>query len=145
MARTPRGRTGSAGGVPPTLVTDILYQLVAKIEEQHGAVFKREQAAEILRELVGEDQVERFLEQLVQVPGISAEGDGMYSLPTDARFLVKHRQWRFAVGRLDLQEASQLLVLLDLSDPENEGGEDRLCSGLRVLKKRLQTAVGSLQ
>ena len=118
------------------MVTDILVAAVAKIQGKHGAKFKREQAAEILRELVGTDQVDHFLKQLVQVPGVVSKGDGRYELPGSPMFCVRHREWRFAVGRVDLAEAFQLLDALE--------GE-HLVFGLATLVKRLKIALDSLE
>ncbi len=142
MGKT-RGPTGTAGGVSGQMVTDILVEAVVKIQKKHGAEFKREQAAEVLREIVGHTQVERFLEQLVQVPGIVSKGEGMYRLAAvDPGFYVRHREWRFAVGRMDLREATELreaLVLL------SKGGAVPLSVGMAALLKRVTIALDSLE
>ena len=122
------------------MVTDMLVAAVYEIIERHGNHFKREQAAEILRELVDADQVERFLEQLVQVPGIWSLGDGMYELPADAAFCTRHREWRFAVGRMDLKEAGELVVALRLLQRQKT-----LSVGTLALLNRVTTALDSLE
>ena len=121
-------------------MTDTLLAAVDEIIERHGNHFKREQAAGILRGLVGADQVERFLEQLVQVPGILSLGDGMYELPDNAEFCTRHREWRFAVGRLDLEEAMQLNMALAWVEQNMV-----ISFGLATLNKRLKTALDSLE
>ena len=140
MGKT-RGPTGTAGGVSGGMVTDMLVEAVVKIQKKHGAEFKREQAAEVLREIVGHTQVERFLEQLVQVPGIMSRGVGMYELPRDAEFCVRHREWRFAVGRMDLREAMELREALILLARKRLG----LTVGTKALLKRLGIALDSLE
>lgn len=122
------------------MVTDVLVGVVADLRSRYGNEFKREQAAEILRDLVGADQVDHFLKQLVQVPGVVSMGDGMYGLPLDAAFCARHREWHFAVGRVDLHEAGQLGVALRLLERERP-----LAVGMLALLNRLTIALDSLE
>lgn len=130
-----RGVTGSVAGMKPALANAILRDLVDSMGPGSGYVQRRKCAA-WLRDVHGMDtsMVEAFLIALSRSPGIWAKG-ASYWFSKKAVFHIRHRDWRIAIGKVDVHVAH---LLRDALKPAH--GRRAL-----ALYTRLDTALKALE
>lgn len=121
--RKPRGPTGSVRGLPPSLIDDVLAQLVEALVEKanDGRTFVRHQAAQLVRDIweLDEGRVEGIVYALTSMPGVESVGGGVYRLPEHApETWARNRNWRYSLGRIRLDDAAQLYLMFLETDQE---------------------------
>jgi len=132
MTAKPRGKTGTAKGLPDEVVTALLRRVAKKL----GREFRREEAAVVLEQQgLTADEIEGVLQVLKRMPGVQRQGPGVYRLPKNPAAWIKARGWRFTMPRLDTATAVQMLRAL-----EGVPGEE-LDPALYALTGRLKRAL----
>ena len=105
-----RGATGSVAGMEPALVNAILRDLVGSMRP--GYVQRRRCAAWLRNEHdMDTPTVEAMLLALSRSPGIWAKG-ASYWFSKKATFHIRHRDWRMAIGKVDVHVAGLLRDVL---------------------------------
>mgnify|MGYP005827847365 FL=1 len=132
------GQLGEIAGVPADIASDIMHRTVETLSKNKGGEFAWGDAQALLRDehKLKDNVLSAFMWALVRrTPGIERVSRGRYRVAGDPA-LCKHRDWRFSLGRVDVEGASILNDLL----AEYQGGSSTLDS----LKGRLSGALGSL-
>ena len=109
-----RGPVGSVAGVPPRIATPLLVSLVEKLTAKGSRRYHRSHARRLLQEQWKLDgaALRAFLQALDRIPGNTRLNGGWWLLPPKATAWAEQRQWRVAVGQLNLHEATALLRCL---------------------------------
>lgn len=117
-----RGGTGTVRGVTPVRVQRYIQRVIEHVRKKHEGEFTRA----IVRAYLSDEsnlthnQAEGIAFALTWPPGLSTKIDtGLFRLAPNAEELAAHRNWRFNVGRIGLEDTRRLIAALRVERKKN--------------------------